>query len=1304
MLYFLPGNLHSQCSSLIDLNTWTQQGPAANGNWNVNAAGTSLTQTINGFPTFFVSPQSFINVRMTGTISTTGGDDDFIGFVFGYREPINQPTNPMPVDTWLFDWKRGTQTVNGFNIQQGRYLSYVQGTFDLTVHDGNFWGHQAGNGFNTVASTTGGGTGWAVGTTYNFELTYLSDRAVIVINNDTFFDYAGCFEPGRFGFYNYSQNPVVYSNFSYTLLPAFVMASNSICLNDSAQFSYSADTCSSAQSTYSVIASWDWDFGDGNTSNQTNPSHLYASPGVYQVELVLTDTFGCTDSLTLPITVTQNPPTPSASNNSPICEGNALNLTGVGSGGGLTYNWVGPGAYSSSTQNPVISPAVPANSGDYILTVSDGTCTSDPDTTNVTVNPTPATPTVGSNTPICEDSTILLTASSDPGATYTWSGPNAFSSNLQNPSIPNATLADGGVYSVFATLNTCQSAAANVNIGINPTPVVNTTGDTSICIGSTTTLTASGASSYQWTYGPTTAAVTVGPAVNTYYQVTGTTAGCPSVPDSIEVTVHPLPIVNLGSDTTVCDSLVLDAGPGLAVYDWNTGAASQSIIINTTGTYWVTVMTADSCFASDTINVTIDPTPFPVILGLSPICYGDSTILTVAAIGNIQWSTGETTQSITVAPTSDSLFMVSSNFNGCQSGIDTFLLVVNPLPIVNLGPDLTVCDQVELDAGPAQSAYLWSNGDQTQTTTVTTTGTYSVTVTDGNSCEAADTINVTVNNTIPVDLGPDFTVCTDSTGIITSSPPGFSSYLWSTNAVTPSITAGVGSYYVDVTDVNGCPSSDTIVLTEYTPMSGNMGNDTLICDGETLTINAAPWGAATYNWNPGGATTSSITVSNPGLYIVEMDDGNGCLFWDSLTLTVDVPPAVTMTQSVTDACEGDPIVFTASPTSFSIFQFYVNGNISATSPSNTFTSTTLQNGDAITVTGTTVAGCPISSQPPLTVNIVPRPSGVINTTSVCETFVTDLEVVPSAGATAIWSGVDGLSGAGNNITHTYSTSGTFGFNVTLDNGLCQTILPGTATVFPEPSATIAQDRSVCEGADITLVSSGGNVEWYDAATGGNIVDMGNEFTLTNVVAGDTFWVQQTSNQGCVGPRSPVVLTVNPNPIAEFFTQPDTAIEINLPQSQVNFFNTSINAQQFLWFFGDGMTSDQMSPHYTYTEEGTYDVTLIATTNEGCSDTFSLGPYPVVNIHNVFIPSAFTPDGNDLNDLFEIVTYGVEGYDIDIFDRWGKLIFSNNGDPNAFWDGTFNGQPVPEGAYVYKLSALFGGGRISNYQGTITLLR
>ena len=130
----------------------------------------------------------------------------------------------------------------------------------------------------------------------------------------------------------------------------------------------------------------------------------------------------------------------------------------------------------------------------------------------------------------------------------------------------------------------------------------------------------------------------------------------------------------------------------------------------------------------------------------------------------------------------------------------------------------------------------------------------------------------------------------------------------------------------------------------------------------------------------------------------------------------------------------------------------------------------------------------------------------------------------------------------------------------------------------------------------------------------------------------------------------------------------------------------------------------MSPHHSYEEEGIYDVVLIAFSNEGCQDTFVLGPYPVVNIHNVFIPSAFTPNADNLNDLFEVVTYGVTGYNLEIYDRWGKLIFNNNGVMNDYWDGTFGGQPLPEGVYVYKLRADISDGDVRNFQGTITLLR
>ncbi|MEM1000663.1 MAG: PKD domain-containing protein [Bacteroidota bacterium] len=292
-----------QCSSIIDLNAWTEQGPPVNGTWNVNPTGTTVTQTINSFPTFFVSPQEFINVRITGTLQSTGTDDDFIGFAIGYRNPLGGTGSVYPVETWLFDWKRGTQTVGGNTVQLGQYLSQINGNFDLTVHSAEFWGHQSQNGFNVVASNTGPGTAWAVNAVYNFELTYLSSRLVIAINSDTIFDVPGCFEPGRFGFYNYSQGGTVYANFAYELIPDFTMNTFSVCLGDSAEFQYVSDTCSSSLLTNSVVGNWRWDFGDGDTSALASPAHLYDTLGTYDVTLVVTDNFGCQDSVTRPVTV-----------------------------------------------------------------------------------------------------------------------------------------------------------------------------------------------------------------------------------------------------------------------------------------------------------------------------------------------------------------------------------------------------------------------------------------------------------------------------------------------------------------------------------------------------------------------------------------------------------------------------------------------------------------------------------------------------------------------------------------------------------------------------------------------------------------------------------------------------------------------------------------------------------------------------------------------------------------------------------------------------------------------------------------
>jgi len=150
------------------------------------------------------------------------------------------------------------------------------------------------------------------------------------------------------------------------------------------------------------------------------------------------------------------PAAPIAGNNGPLCEGATLNLT-ASNIAGATYSWTGPNGFTSSLQNPVIVIVTLADAGNYSVTATVDGCTSIAGTTIVVVNPIPAAPIVGNNGPLCEGQTLNLTASDVPGATYSWTGPNGFSSSLQNPSIPNVTLAELGDYLVTVTVNGCTS-------------------------------------------------------------------------------------------------------------------------------------------------------------------------------------------------------------------------------------------------------------------------------------------------------------------------------------------------------------------------------------------------------------------------------------------------------------------------------------------------------------------------------------------------------------------------------------------------------------------------------------------------------------------------------------------------------------------------------------------------------------------------------------------------------------------------------------------------------------------------------
>ncbi|HTL82193.1 MAG TPA: PKD domain-containing protein, partial [Bacteroidia bacterium] len=324
----------------------------------------------------------------------------------------------------------------------------------------------------------------------------------------------------------------------------------------------------SSCSSNTTISGYQWNFGDAGTSTATNPTHTYATGGTYTVTLITSTVLGCTDTLQLPVTINPTPATPAPSSNSPICAGSALNLT-TSAVAGATYSWTGPNSFSSALQNPTIGAATVAASGTYSLTVTVAGCTSAAGTTVVTVNPIPAPPTAASNSPICAGSTLNLTASNVAGATYSWTGPNSFSSSTQNPSIAAATIAASGTYSVTVTVSGCSSAAATTAVTVSPIPATPTASSNSpICAGSTLNLTASNiaGATYTWsgpnsfssaTQNPTIPGATT--AASGTYSVTATVGGCTGSAGTTVVTVSPAPVApTASSNSPICAGSTLN--------------------------------------------------------------------------------------------------------------------------------------------------------------------------------------------------------------------------------------------------------------------------------------------------------------------------------------------------------------------------------------------------------------------------------------------------------------------------------------------------------------------------------------------------------------------------------------------------------------------------------------------------------------------------------------------------------------------------------------------------------------------------
>jgi len=450
----------------------------------------------------------------------------------------------------------------------------------------------------------------------------------------------------------------------------------------------------------------------------------------------------------------------------------------------------------------------------------------------------------------------------------------------------------------------CESPRQQVTATVNPLPTITVTpaGPVTICSGTSTTLTATGGGSYQWKNtagnigGQTNAAFTTGNAGTYKVVVTTPATGCIDSSAAITVNVSPIPSVNLGNDTTFCsgNTLTLDAGNAGATYLWNDNSTNQTKAVTSTGTYTVKVTNSSNCSKSDTIKVTVNPTPVVDLGNDTNLCLGVNYVLNAGNPGaSFLWDNASTAQTRTVTSTGTYYVRVRNSFN-CTAR-DTITATFLPTPVVNLGANRDICAgaSVTLDAGNPGETYLWDDNSTNQTRTVNTTGTYHVTVSNIANCRGRDTVSVTVHPLPVVNLGNDTVFCHGNTLTLDAGNPG-ASYRWNDNSTNQTLIAGnTGTYSVVVTDGFGCVGTDAIDILVKDPPSGNI--NAVYSDNATYifnVLNARYVSGYTWDFGDGSPRVTGATVQHQyaqnGIYTVTVLLSGECS--DSLgkSRTVDV--------------------------------------------------------------------------------------------------------------------------------------------------------------------------------------------------------------------------------------------------------------------------------------------------------------------------------------------------------------------------------------------------------------------------------
>ena len=805
----------------------------------------------------------------------------------------------------------------------------------------------------------------------------------------------------------------------------------------------------------------------------------------------------CSASAVVTVTVNPLPTITIAANPTAICTGGQTStLTAAGA---VSYTW-------NTGANTAVITAAPPSTQTYTASGTSPLGCVNSATMSLVVNPTP-TVNITSNSPICVGSNLVFSNSTVGATTYSWAGPNAFSSTVAGPNMGGVTPANAGTYTLNATSSAGCTQTNTVNVIVNTLPTVNISGSNIICNGNSTTLTAAGANTYTWNTSSTTTNINVSPTSNTTYTVTGmSVTGCTNTAVTT-VTVNALPFVSPGADQSICaGSVATYTASGALTYTWSTGATTTTATISPAFSTTITVHGTDvnGCVGSNYASVGINALPTINIVppGGSNICAGQTTTFSASGATTYTWNPGSlSAPSVSFNPSASTIYTVNGTSSQGCIGTKTVSVTVTANPTITVNSSsICIGATANLTAAGA-STYTWNTGANTANISdnPSSTTVYTVSGSSG-TCSATATSTITVNALPFVSPGPDQSLCAGSVATYTAS--GASTYTWSTGATTPTATISpVSSTTITVTgtDVNGCSNSNyASVNVQSLPTITAAATPTAICIGGSTTLTAS--GTATsYTWSTGfqGATITdfpNVTTT----YTVTGANASNCVNTATTSVIVNSNPSISINSA--SICSGQQTAtITALPSTNTTYTWSPGTGLSGTT-GNVITGTPGVT-TSYTVIGTDNNGCSTSVTTTITVNSLPIIT--VNSATTCPGYTTTL----TASGASNYSWNTGANTASVSETPTVTTS----YTVTgTDLNFCTNTATANITVTPfnDLSGTV-YDTTTISGAHPL---AHGLVYIYKQQTGSTFID------TTGLLANGTYVNINTSNGSYTFPQ------------------------------------------------------------------------------------------------------------------------------------------------------------------------------------------